>query len=187
VQAAGPAAEAKQMPTDIHIRGRNAPSLYIQTALLPGTYMDWVLTDKGLSEEEELATAVRLALGTDARAGPDEVLPDIDSTDRKGWWGDLDADAIWDGWAPLGCKNWLLLRSKIADAAALEGSTVSRAEFYTRDALQPFIIKRICSAIDVRATRTKRDQIEVWVVLYRGPLPAIELRFAYLWNQVVIS
>jgi phage gp46-like protein len=175
------------MATDIQIRVGNSLTEMRQTAVLPATLMDWVLTADGLSEEEELATAVRLALGTDARADDDEALPDPDSTDRKGWWGDLDAEEIWDGWAPLGCKNWLLLRSKIADEDAVEGGTVMRAEFYTREALQPFINKRIASAIDVRAQRVGKAEIDVWVTMYRGPLPAIEMRFAYLWNQVVTT
>jgi phage gp46-like protein len=96
----------------------------------------------------------------------------------------LDAEEIWGGW-PIGCKNWILMRSKIADSNSMEGSTVMRAEQYTRDALRPFIIKRIASAIDVKAQRVGRQEIHVYVTIYRGPLRAIQLSFAYLWNQVV--
>jgi len=176
--------------TDVKIKSRNlnelirTPDELKQTALLPGTLMDWVLTAEGLSEEEELATAVRLALGTDALADPEEILPDPDSTDRKGWWGDMDAEEIWNGW-PIGCKNWLPLRSKISAACSAEGPTVARAEFYTRTALHPFVLNKIASHIDVAAQRVGRDRIDVYVTMYRGPLRAIELRFAFLWNQVV--
>lgn len=170
---------------DIFLKGSTSLVRLRQTGYLPGTIMDWVLSPQGLSEEEELATAVRVALCTDALAAPTDILTDPDSTDRRGWWGDLDAEEIWDGWAPIGSKHWILMRSKISDANSVDGSTVSRAEQYTRTALQPFITKRIATRIDVQATRIGRQEIDVFVRMYRGPLPAIELQFAYLWNQVV--
>jgi phage gp46-like protein len=160
--------------TDIHLRDRVS---------LAGTFMDWLLLPDGtLSEAEELATAVRVALGTDALAGIEDPIPDLDSEDRRGWWGDLDAD-IWDGW-PIGCRNWLLTRAKIADPYSWEGATLVRAKAYTRQALQPFIDRRICSRVDVDAIRSGRDQIEVHVSMYRGPKRLIELRFQSLWAEV---
>jgi phage gp46-like protein len=172
--------------TDIQIKLLNSFTETKQTAVLPGTLMDWLLLPNGtLSEDEELATAVRVALGTDALADTDEILPDPDSTDRRGWWGDLDAEAIWDGWAPIGVKNWLLLRTKISDALSEEGSTVQRAQMYTHEALLPFITRQIASRVDVLAQRVGKERIDVHVTMYRGPTPTIELRFAYLWNQVI--
>jgi len=149
---------------------------------LAGIWTDLLYKNGSLDETEQLATAVRVALLTDRLADADETLPDPDSTDRRGWWGDTDAETIWDGWQ-IGCKNWLLLRAKIADANALEGSTLVRAESYTRQALQPFIDKAICSRIDVSARRVGKEQIDVAVVIYRGPLEEIELRFQNLWTE----
>ena len=169
---------------DILLKGRNSLVEMQQAGPLPGTLADWLQSTEGLSEEEELATAVRVALMTDALASTSDILPDPDSTDRRGWWGDLDAEEIWGGW-PIGCKNWLLFRAKISDANSYEGSTVARAEQYTREALRPFIVNRIASAIDVQAQRVGRSEIDVFVTIYRGPLQAIQLRFAYLWDQVV--
>lgn len=171
---------------DILLRGMTSLTELKQTALLPGTLMDWVQSDTGLSEEEELATAVRVALGTDALTLESDILPDPDSTDRAGWWGDLDAEEIWNGW-PIGCKNWILLRAKISDQNSTEGSTVLRTEQYTREALRPFVEQRIASAIDVKAQRIGRSEIDVYVTIFRGPKQAIQLRFAYLWNQVVTT
>jgi phage gp46-like protein len=163
------------MPTDIHLRDRVS---------LAGTFMDWLLLPDGtLSEEEELATAVRMAIGTDALAELNEPLPDLDSEDRRGWWGDLQAEEIWGGW-PIGSKNWLLLRAKISDQLSWEGATLVRAKAYNREALQPFIDRRICSRIEVEAIRSGRDQIEVHIVMFRGPRRLIELRYQYLWNQI---
>lgn len=173
------------MPTDIRLKEFQS--------LLHGTTMDWLLTPVGLLDEsQELATAFRVALGTDRLADVNEVLPDLDSTDRRGWWGNLEAEEIWDGW-DIGCKNWLLTRAKISDDVSWEGATVQRAQIYTREALQPFIDKKFCTRIDVIAERvfdqTKhqkaREMIVVTVQAYRGPLQAIELRYAYLWSQVI--
>jgi phage gp46-like protein len=161
--------------TDVYLRDR---------VNLAGTFMDWLQNADGLSEEQELATAVRVALGTDALAAIDDPLPDLDSEDRRGWWGDIDAEEIWSGWAPIGCKNWLLARAKITDPYSWEGATLVRAKAYTRTALQPFIDQNICSRIDVDAARTGRDTIKVSVSMYRGPKKLIELRFQSLWDEI---
>ncbi len=159
--------------------------IYLQDRVgLAGTFMDWLQNADGLSEEQELASAMRVAIGTDALAAIDDPLPDLDSEDRRGWWGDLDAQAIWGGWSPIGCKCWLLARAKISDPYSWENATVVRAQAYVRNALQPFIDQRVCSRIDVVASRTGRDKIEVHVVVYRGPKRLIELRFQSLWDEI---
>lgn len=151
---------------------------------LSGTFLDWLLLPNGtLSEEEELATAVRLAIATDALADLNEPLPDLDSEDRRGWWADMDAEEIWGGW-PIGSKNWLLMRAKISDKLSWEGDTVVRAKAYNRAALQPFIDRRICSRIDVEAVRIGRQEIDVSITMWRGPRRLIELRYQYLWDKV---
>jgi phage gp46-like protein len=154
----------------------------VETFSLEAVTMDWLLKDNGtLDESEELATAVRVALGTDALADGDEVLPDPDSNDRRGWWGDYQAQEIWDGW-PIGTKNWLLLRTKIMSTPSSEGSTLERARNYTRIALQPFLDRRVASALDVVAERVDITRIDVRVTMYRGPKSNIDLRFQLLWE-----
>jgi phage gp46-like protein len=144
--------------------------------------LDWFLLKDGtLDDERALATAIMVALGTDALAGDDDVLPDPDSTDRAGWWGDLDAEAIWDGW-PIGSKLWLLKRAKIDSIASRDGATVVRVENYIRAAIQPFVTHKTCSGFDVWATRVDNQRIDALVRIYRGPLPTIELRYAALWD-----
>ena len=149
---------------------------------LEGVTMDWLMLDTGLLDErEELATAARVALGTDRMADNNEVLPDPDSTDRRGWWGDLDAEEIWGGW-PIGCKNWLLTRAKITGEESMEGSTLDRAQRYTQEALRPFIEKRIATQMSVVANRTELQRIEVEAKIYRGPTDEIDLRYQLLWQ-----
>jgi phage gp46-like protein len=154
-------------------------------ASLPLISMDWLLTPMGnLDETEELATAVKVALGTDGLARADDQLPGLeDDTDRAGWWGDLQAANIWNGW-PIGSRLWLLRRSSITDSASRLGATLERAERYTQEALQPFVTQKICSTFSVEASRTTTQEIVVQVVIFRGPLPTIALQFQGLWDEV---
>ena len=157
----------------------------ISKATLRDTVADWWLQKDGtLDERYELANIAKVALMTDRLAAKEEVLPDPDSDDRRGWWGDLDAAEIWSGWA-IGTKNWLLTRAKINDIYAWEGDTVARAENYTREALQPLITQKICSRIAVKAERTDVNRINVSVMIYRGPEPPVELRFESLWDGIL--
>jgi phage gp46-like protein len=127
--------------------------------------LNWLMTDQNLiADGFDLQSAVIIALGTDALAPPSEELPDPESTDRKGWWGDYEAEEIWGGW-PVGCLLWLLRRAKITGSTAQSGSTVSRADGWTRDAMRPFIDNRIASRIDVEAQRT---YAEMWEELGRA-------------------
>jgi phage gp46-like protein len=149
--------------------------------------IDWQLLDDGtLDDTQALATAVVVALGTDRLAAPDDILPDPDSTDRRGWWGDLDAEEIWDGW-PIGTRLWLLQREKITGPGAQRGATTVRVEHYIKEAIQPFLDRRIGSRMEVEATRIGRERIDALVRIYRGPVLEIELRYAILWDGVIKS
>lgn len=146
--------------------------------------VDWsLLPDGTLDDTQALASAVIVALGTDALAQPDDILPDPDSTDRAGWWGDLDAQELFDGW-PIGTRLWLLRRSKIVGPEDPEGATVARVEQYIVEALQPFVDLMIVSSFDVQAMRIGVERIDAYVVLYRGPKTPVELRFQILWDEI---
>lgn len=154
-------------------------------AIVEGCTMDWLVLDSGLLDEsEELATSLRVALGTDALSDVDEILPDPDSTDRRGWWGDFEAELIWGGW-PIGSKLWLLSRAKITDAPSSEGSTVARAKQYTEDAIRPFLDRGVATDQAVLATRVGLDRIYVHAVVFRGPLAEIELSYQMLWDEII--
>jgi phage gp46-like protein len=156
----------------------------INRANLAGVWDDWLLNKYGALEEKDvLANVVKVALMTDRRSDVKEILPDPDSSDRRGWWGDFEAELIWNGW-PIGCRNWLLSRAKIVGSESFEGATVVRAEEYTRAALQPMIDQQMCTAIDVVAERVDTHRIDVHVTVYRGPNEEIELQFQDLWAEV---
>ena len=146
--------------------------------------LDWSLLPNGtLDDTQALATSICVALGTNALAGPDDVLPDPDQTDRCGWWGDLDADLIWGGW-PIGSKLWLLRRAKINSAASREGSTLVMVENYIRDAIQPFVTAKVFSGFNVWASRVDKQRIDALLRIYRGPQQPLDLRFAVLWDAM---
>jgi phage gp46-like protein len=145
---------------------------------------DWMLLGDGtLDQTQALATAAIVALGTDRLADEGDLLPDPDSTDRRGWWGDLDAELIWGAW-PIGCRLWLLRRSKIAPSESWEGSTLVRIKFYIQEALQPLIDLKIASAMEVIVTRTDKQRINALIRLFRGPKIEIELQYQVLWSDI---
>jgi len=93
----------------------------------------------------------------------------------------MDAELIWNGW-PIGSKLWLLRRAKINSASAQQGSTLTMVENYIRDAMQPFVNRKICSNFDVWVTRGDKQRIDALLRIYRGPQREIELRYAVLWD-----
>lgn len=145
---------------------------------------DWLQQPTGLLDEtQQLADAMIIALNSDAAADDSDALPDPRDDNKRGWWGDLDAESIWKGW-PLGSKLWLLRRSKIVDADAAEGATTKRAEAYIRTALKPFIDNGLCSRIDVDVQQVSDIRISANVLIYRGPKPAIQLQYQALWEEL---
>jgi phage gp46-like protein len=162
----------------------------LQATTFPGegvVQIDWnLLGDGTLDSTQALATAVIVALGTDGLADVSDLLPDPDDTDRRGWWGDYQAEDIWNGW-PIGSRLWLLKRDKIEGPGSRRGATTTRVEQYLVEAIQPFIDRRIGSSFYVEATRVGKEQIDALVRIYRGPVVEIELRYAILWGDMIVS
>ena len=145
--------------------------------------IDWnLLGDGTLDDTQALATAIVVALGTNALSDPSEPLPDPDSTNREGWWGDYDADVVWNAW-PIGSKLWLLRRSAIESVASRQGSTVARVLAYINMAVQPFVDRKIASRFSAYAARVDKQRIDAKIVIYRGATPAIELMYSVLWDE----
>ena len=146
--------------------------------------MDWqLLSDGTLDDSQALATAVAVALGTDALADINEILPDPDSTDRQGWWGDMDSDAIWGGW-PIGTKLWLLRRSSLLPPQSKYGATQAWANNYIKSALQPFVDNKICSWFEIMSVRVTTQRVDILIRMYRGPKAAIQLMYQVLWQGI---
>ncbi|WP_158812070.1 phage GP46 family protein [Beijerinckia sp. L45] len=135
----------------------------------------------GPDEDIALARAVMVALNTDRLALPDDVLPNNRDDDRRGWWGDYQAPDIWGGWN-IGCRLWLLSRSKLTDSGAKQGSTLAIANRYIAEALDPFVTAKICSTYTVNIVQSGNDKITGTITIYRGPKAAISLAYQDFWN-----
>jgi phage gp46-like protein len=147
--------------------------------------IDWQLLSTGeLDDGMALATAVVVALGTNALADVTDRLPDPDSTNREGWWGDMDGDVIWNAW-PIGTKLWLLRRSSIAPVEAKFGATQAWVMNYIRDAIEPFIVQKIASKYEIVSLRVDKQRIDAVVRIYRGPNIAIDLMYQMLWQGIM--
>ncbi|MGH7224456.1 MAG: phage GP46 family protein [Gemmataceae bacterium] len=161
------------------------PDIRLVPVTSPIVTMDWLLSPLtgAIEEGADLAAAVNIALMSDALASPSDALPDPNNDDRRGWWGDEDAQLIWGGW-PLGSKLWLLRRAKITDSGAREGAIVARVQAYITACLQPFVDNKICSRFAVTVNQASAQRIDAKVLLYRGPKTAIELEYQALWSQL---
>lgn len=113
------------------------------TSLLQGDFLfDSDLQD--LESESGIESAVIVSLFTDRRAEDDDILPDPQSTDRRGWWGDLTADITGD---QIGSRLWLLSREKTLE------SVLIRAKEYAEESLQWMLDDNIVEKIEVETQR----------------------------------
>lgn len=132
-----------------------------------------------LTNENGLKTAVLMSLFTDKRVSIEEALPDVNSNDRKGWWGD---QAAQNG-DIIGSKIWLLRRSK----ATLEN--VIKMQSYIKDCLQWMLDDGVAAKIDVAVERIKRLDnsytLFSLIKIYQSNGSIIEMKFDDLWKAQV--
>lgn len=99
---------------------------------------DWQLAGPDLAKGTDLETAVIISLFTDARADPDDVIPDGTGNPR-GWWGDTGRPRR------IGSKLWLLSRAKETEETRL------RAQDYCEAALAWLTEDGVAASVDVVA------------------------------------
>jgi len=156
-----------------------------QAAPLAPSYevtVDWRVSDGVIDETQALATAIMVALGSDRLADASDELPDNLDSNRRGWWGDMDAE-IWKGWA-LGTRLWEMRRDAIRGSGYRFGATTVKAENFVREAMQPFVDVGIVSEFTVTVEQVTSERIDVLIVFSRSGAPAVNLRFAYLWDEI---
>jgi phage gp46-like protein len=153
----------------------------IQKVGLTELSIDTVFAPKpGPDFDVALARAVMVALNTDRLALPDDTLPNDRDDDRRGWWGDLNADTIWGGW-PIGTRLWLMVRDKITGSNAKQGATIARATTFINEALQPFVDARIFSRFAVSLQVVGTSKVTGTITIYRGPKSSIALAYEDVW------
>lgn len=110
------------------------------------TGFDIGLDGLDLATESGLRSAVIISLFTDARAKPDDVLPD-GSHDRRGCW----MDSFMPQGQSIGSRLWLLSREK--ELPDVPG----RAKEYAEEALEWLIKEGAATAVSVTAERAARS------------------------------
>lgn len=102
--------------------------------------------DRGdLKYDQGIGTATLISLFTDRRALDDDVLPDPNSNDKRGWWADLVNPEVEDD--QIGSKLWLLERSKTTP------DILVRAKQYSEESLSWFVEDGIASNVSVEVER----------------------------------
>lgn len=138
---------------------------------------DWLLRGNVLDTTAELVTAIAVSLFTHRTAEADDPLPHF-AADRRGWWGDHEADEIHGG-TPIGSRLWLLSREKQTQETRL------RAEEYIREALAWVTELGVASRVDVAVDWFAHERLGAEIVLTRGPQESIAVRFESLWDEIV--
>ncbi|NID15374.1 phage GP46 family protein [Luteibacter yeojuensis] len=131
----------------------------------------WVLVGPSLASGNDLATAVLISLFTDRTAEPSDVLPD-GTTDRRGWWGDLDEDV------PIGSRLWLLERSKLVPAVA------SAAKGYAEEALAWLVSDDVAAKVSATATISRPSTLRLVATIQHADGTKTAFTFDWAWAQI---
>lgn len=127
--------------------------------------------------DDGLETAVLMSLFTDRRAEDDDELPDPNSTDKRGWWGDLVSDINND---KIGSRQWLLERSKTID------EVLENIKLYAEEALQWMIDDDVVANIEIESERNG-DKLYYKVIIYKSDGEIVKMKFDSLWkNQIEV-
>lgn len=121
--------------------------------------------------DDGMYTAIVISLFTDARADPDDVLPQP-GADRRGWWGDAYAPIAGD---IIGSKLWLLSRAVASD------QTLALAQEYAQAALVWLVDDGVAASVTVTASFPgPLGWIALNVVVTRPTGPA-RRQFDFVW------
>ena len=132
---------------------------------------DLALVNGRLATDDGLRTAILISLFTDARARPDDRLPD-EGADPRGWWGNAHSPVPG---RELGSRLWLLGREK------LTGAVVERARAYAAEALAWLKDDGIVSALAVEAARIGNHLLALKVTVDRPNGPARQI-YDFTWE-----
>jgi phage gp46-like protein len=136
---------------------------------------DWILEPPDLASGRDLETAAIISLFTDRLALADDILPDPQDSDRRGWWADWDAAE-----GPIGSRLWLLTREKTLEETRL------RAEDYCRESLRWLLDDDVADSVEVSAAYNAQapGRLDVDVIITRHRRVLLERRFSWAWRQI---
>ena len=128
-----------------------------------------------LESDAGLETAVIISLFTDRRAKIDDILPDSNNPDRRGWWGDLVSGIEND---QIGSRLWLLNREKTVE------SVLTRAKEYAKEALNWLIEDEVVAKIETNAERrgpVGQDILALLVQIHKPDGTIVQFEYEAQW------
>jgi len=132
---------------------------------------DWILSGPALASGDDLATATLISLFTDRTAEASDRLPDA-TTDRRGWWGDIDQDV------PIGSRLWLLDRSKLTPAVA------ASAKGYATESLAWMITDGVAVDVQVSAAVVLPSTLRLAIAIFRMNGTKASFGYDWAWSQL---
>lgn len=130
--------------------------------------------DRDIIQDQGLETAVLLSIGSDRRAGDDDIIPD-GTENKRGWWGDIlnkDGDII-------GSRRWLLYRSKLTN------ENIIRLQEYDLEALKWLIDDGVASEVDITITRVVLNAIEEDIKITRPKGDPVTFKYFFNWEAQI--
>ncbi len=137
---------------------------------------DLAFEDNDLVKDQGLETAVIISLFTDRRANNDDILPEINSDDMRGWWGDQ-TNNIQDD--QIGSRLWLLDRAKTTE------ENIIRCKQYVRESLQWMLDDGVAVKMNVNVERQGdpgNDRLVFAVELFKRDGNKVSLQFDNKWE-----
>lgn len=157
------------MPNDVRLSW--------DSGLMEGDFsFDFVAQD--LDPDAGLETAVLVSLFTDRRAKEDDVLPDSNNLDRRGWWGDLGSPKV-EG-DQIGSRLWLLGREKTLE------SVLTKAKKYAEESLNWMIEDGVVKSIEVEVERQGPiglDRLALLVRVFRPDGTVLPFKYEIQWVE----
>lgn len=134
--------------------------------------MDLALDGFDLARDDGLESAVLVSLFTDRRARAEQLRPEEDKSDLRGWWGDFNPEVAGD---QTGSLLWLLAREKQTP------ETLARAKQYCDQALAWMVQDRAASRVNVAVRYPTRGWMEIAVEVIRPDARRVQYRYDYEW------
>lgn len=133
---------------------------------------DLVLSGQDLLRDDGLESAVLLSLFTDLRARPEQLLPEDDKSDLRGYWGDVVPAAAGD---KTGSLLWLLRREKQT------AETLARAKQYCEQALAWLIEDKVASVVTVATQYIGAGMMRIDTAITRPGGNKVQYRYDFEW------
>lgn len=130
-----------------------------------------------LESDQGLETAVIISLFTHRRAKDDDILPDSNNIDKRGWWGDLGSPEVEND--QIGSRSWLLEREKTLN------SVLTREKEYAKEALKWMLEDGVAVKVDVKTERLGQVGTEILALLvqiYKMDGTKVALKYDLQWN-----